>query len=361
MKFIIYCGSGIGDFFIISPLVMSLKHSYPSCQIDLLINANKKNIESKRKILLFQSSVKNIFYYTRKEFIHDVFLLKRLRLNKYDYGFSCLDDYMNASIFPSKIFKIIKTRSVGCVSRNRKIIYDIYSPISDGPRVNKSFFCYSLAKCSLGIDLFFDTSFFDMEKLNSYYSKKIKIPSKYIVLALGAGPVTQKTGNKIEMLFGGHTVSNNPKGWLNSYWNILIADLISYGYNIVLIGGKEEAKAFKLANFTSTSSKAINYLGCLDINESFFVIQNSSFVVGADTGMMQAAGIFGKKTVSIFGCTSSIEYHPYGPNIAIQSSLPCSPCFRSKDSIECKTKACMKSITPETVLLKIVNSLKENA
>jgi ADP-heptose:LPS heptosyltransferase len=101
--------------------------------------------------------------------------------------------------------------------------------------------------------------------------------------------------------------------------------LQSIHYPIVLIGGKEDMDA---AQQIAHSSQAINLVGQLSIHQSADVIARSHVVVTGDTGMMHIAAAFGKRIISIWGCTA--PGLGMGPYRAHPGSISIEPQLRKK-------------------------------
>lgn len=83
---------------------------------------------------------------------------------------------------------------------------------------------------------------------------------------------------------------------------------------IVLIGGSEDSEAAQKI-LEAGNSHVIDLTGKLSIHESADCIRQSALVVSGDTGMMHIASAFGKKIVSIWGCTvPEFGMYPYRPH-----------------------------------------------
>jgi ADP-heptose:LPS heptosyltransferase len=83
---------------------------------------------------------------------------------------------------------------------------------------------------------------------------------------------------------------------------------------IVLIGGKEDIED---ANNVVGLITCQNWVGQLSIHQSADVLRRAALVVTGDTGMMHIAAAFGRKIISIWGCTTpSLGMSPYRPHPA---------------------------------------------
>jgi ADP-heptose:LPS heptosyltransferase len=358
-KFLVFYGGGIGDFFIVAPLCMALKHQYPTCEIVLLTCSDKRKIKSLRLLLKCQKTISRIEYYTKSEPFHDLGLVFRLSFEHFRYAFICDYHFKDSSIFPSLIADLCHIKSVGCKPLNPKIHYSIYSGTNDYGSVRKYQYCLSLAN-AVGIPTdSFDEQFLDSRSLQSFLPPSISLPKKYVVLVAGTGPVSMKIPKKFLGTLRKTLFTSFPKRWPISRWISLSNKIVEKypGYSVVLLGDKGDAVA--LSGFTLAEG-VLNLCGKIDINASLFVLSRSRLVVGCDTGLMQAAGILGKKTITLFGCTDPIQYLPYGNSDFVSARLNCSPCFSTMEAVNCKTHACMYSISVDCVLDRIRQNLKDD-
>jgi ADP-heptose:LPS heptosyltransferase len=100
---------------------------------------------------------------------------------------------------------------------------------------------------------------------------------------------------------------------------------------VVLMGGKED---FAIAEeVVSKTKNTFNICGKFSINQSAFVIRQSSFVITSDTGLMHIAAAFGKKIFSVWGNTiPEFGMYPYKPGdgskILEVENLKCRPCSK---------------------------------
>lgn len=101
---------------------------------------------------------------------------------------------------------------------------------------------------------------------------------------------------------------------------------------VVLLGGKEEAvQGERIA--TAAGAHVYNFCGKLNLNQSASVVQQAHTVVTHDTGLMHIAAAFGKRIISIWGCTvPAFGMSPYLPNAANKileiNGLSCRPCSK---------------------------------
>jgi ADP-heptose:LPS heptosyltransferase len=100
---------------------------------------------------------------------------------------------------------------------------------------------------------------------------------------------------------------------------------------VVLLGGKEDASLGE--DLVLHSKNVFNACGKYSINQSASIVQQSSFVITSDTGLMHIASAFGKKIYSLWGNTiPEFGMYPYRRHeesrILEVNDLPCRPCSK---------------------------------
>ncbi|MCK9499199.1 MAG: glycosyltransferase family 9 protein [Bacteroidales bacterium] len=100
---------------------------------------------------------------------------------------------------------------------------------------------------------------------------------------------------------------------------------------IILLGGKEDFENGQI--IISKNSNCINLCGKLNLNQSASVIEQSSYVISHDTGLMHIAAAFKKDIISIWGNTiPEFGMFPYQAGekskIFEVKNLKCRPCSK---------------------------------
>lgn len=100
---------------------------------------------------------------------------------------------------------------------------------------------------------------------------------------------------------------------------------------VVLMGGKEDSTIAE--QVISKTKNTFNTCGKFSLNQSASIIQQSSYVVTSDTGLMHIAAAFGKKIFSLWGNTiPEFGMYPYKPGegskILEVKDLKCRPCSK---------------------------------
>jgi ADP-heptose:LPS heptosyltransferase len=99
------------------------------------------------------------------------------------------------------------------------------------------------------------------------------------------------------------------------------------------------------------------------------LIERAMLYIGNDSAPLHIAGAVGTPAIGIFGPSDWVEFAPasskgLAPRV-VHSNLACSPCFRfvGNDPVwkvnSCYSFACLKAISPETVLATATELLAE--
>lgn len=144
------------------------------------------------------------------------------------------------------------------------------------------------------------------------------------------------------------------KRWPLDHWKNLIQILPEAHF--VVLGGKGDLFCQELAEIDS--GRVQNLAGKLSLVESCCLIQKSTLVISADTGLLHVADVLGVKALSLMGPTA-FGFTMSSLIRTLEVSLPCRPC--SKDgSGRCSQaiwQRCMVEITPAKVASEARHSL----
>ena len=167
--------------------------------------------------------------------------------------------------------------------------------------------------------------FIDEEKDKPSINILNKLPSEYIVMAIGAQHYTKKM----------------PSDQLAVLCNMLKLP-------VVLLGGKTDEKAATEILLQSRKKNILDLTGKISLNTAAWIVKNSSLVISHDTGMMHIAAAFKKKIISLWGNTiPEFGMYPYlsdpSSRIFEVKGLSCRPCSKIGFS-QCPKKhfKCMK-------------------
>ncbi len=135
-----------------------------------------------------------------------------------------------------------------------------------------------------------------------------------------------------------------------------VAIALSNRYDIILFGSRGEKPIVDEIEQLLIESHITNYqnlVGKTSVEELIEHISNLDLFITNDSGPMHIAGVFGIKTVAIFGPTKHIETHQWRnkEEIIIRKDMECSPCMKRVCPL--KHHDCMKLIKACDVLERI--------
>jgi ADP-heptose:LPS heptosyltransferase len=338
-NYIFFLYGGIGDCLMQLPSIFKLSRY---AEVIIIIPENLIN--------LFKVDRKNIIFIPYKKNI----LLKTISYNINQYIKKNSIGILFSSVFENYlIFKLLNVKYMyGFVSFNNKYrsigIENIIS--NNSPSINKHENYNNIidnilthvykVDTSISVDLNL-TNYLNFETLSNKFS------TKYIIINI----------NKTNTWPAGRWTSENFK-------HLIKILLLKYQFNIVLTGSKEEM--IYVNNFYSEfkdNSRILNYCGKTSLIETFFLINESEFVITCDSGIMHISSFLNKLCFSIFSF-SDPNVFTWGKNnnsIFIKQ-FDCMPCVSfSKAPIDnypvlCKYNSrCDKTIKFNDVLEVIEN------
>lgn len=127
-------------------------------------------------------------------------------------------------------------------------------------------------------------------------------------------------------------------------------------YQIVLIGGRSEADYVNSIKTHFVEENVISMAGKTNVQELIFLIRNATFVITNDTGPMHIAFSTQRKTVALFGPCSPGQYGYHNNTVSLYKEVYCSPCVHEFRIPPCGgNNQCMKLISVEEVLQAILS------
>jgi len=135
------------------------------------------------------------------------------------------------------------------------------------------------------------------------------------------------------------------KRWHRQGFAQILRDLLSEGYEVKLIGSKDEVEVCQYIK--RDVPEAQNLAGRTTVAELVSLMSESTALIANDSGAIHMAAAAGLPTVAIFGPTTlALGYRPWNDNaIVVQKSLSCRPCSaHGTRNCPLKTHACMLEI-----------------
>lgn len=347
MKYLIYCGPGIGDWILILPMARRIKESDKDAFIMTMVRSDSNRIGLTKELQKLQSYIDEVDYYSANDIKHDFGFLVKIGIKKYDYGFVLqYTDSKFTSEWPGIIVNIAAKKTCGIkLSYKPNVKYDYEIVREEGIRI-VDYSMRMLDKVGIGQKADYTQEEFLNKELLIKGVEKLDIPfneGKLVALVLGTAPVSG--------VIDGVRYSNPAKNWPYENWLSLAAKFEESGYKVLLLGGKKELQEMEeVCDLSKLPSNIMNLVGKSSIVESMGVILNSKITIGADTGLMHCAGALGVTALTLFGCTDYREYLAYGKHsYYIKADCECAPCFGNDQSLKCNTYECMKKVQVDKV------------
>lgn len=342
-KILIIRFSSIGDIILASPLIRSIKSTYPEAQIDFLVRKDFADL------VKYNPHLTNIIEFdSSHNFKGLTKLAHRINKEKYDVVIdihnSLRSRYIRFKSGASQKF-IINKRTIARfllinfrwnvynnVLSNAQKYIDTASPLSVKDDGN-----------SLEIFIPADIQSQVASKLNGLQLKNYKV-------IIGAAP----------------SAKHNTKKWLAERYIELFTRIINeHNAFIMLFGGKEDKseteKIVHSVNEKTAGISTVNFAGEFSLLETAAAFDYCNAVVTNDTGLMHLAAAHQRKVVAIFGPTvKEFGFFPFRTeNIVVErNNLNCRPCTHI-GSEECPKKhfKCMRDISPDDVYQAVLNIL----
>ncbi|MFA5350086.1 MAG: GT4 family glycosyltransferase PelF [Candidatus Omnitrophota bacterium] len=140
------------------------------------------------------------------------------------------------------------------------------------------------------------------------------------------------------------------KLWPQQYLMRLCEDLGLRDIRVVITGTAQDLVYADMLVNSLKGTKIINACGKTSVNELAALIKKCNVFISADSSPLHIASAVRTPFIALFGPTDARRHLPPGKNcIVINKNLDCQPCYKTK----CRTKHCMRQITPEEVLAAI--------
>jgi heptosyltransferase I len=146
------------------------------------------------------------------------------------------------------------------------------------------------------------------------------------------------------------------KHWGNDKFGQVARHLMSKGFGVVLIGSQRERIVCE--QVAHLAPGAVDLAGMTTLSELAALIDRSTISITNDSGPMHLAVALHRPVVSVFGPTDPVWIGPYGrANAALQTDLPCSPCYLRRIKHCTHAHACMQGVSPGEVIERAESAL----
>lgn len=188
---------------------------------------------------------------------------------------------------------------------------------------------------------------FPVRKAEIEWASKLRFPKPLFAIAPGGGKNPRDTVLE--------------KRWFPERFSIIIDRLSSAGFNIVLVGGKDD---IEIAEETSKQCRAsvIDMTGKTTWGQTAAIFEQCCGFLGVDSGSAHLAAARKVPSVVLFG-PSSPEYL-FAPGLIrpVRADIECSPCYSNSLFPGCvhERAICMNSIETEDVWVALQEVINEN-
>lgn len=336
-KILIIQTAFIGDVILTTPMVSGVNQIYPSAKIDVLA------IPSGAEIWKNNPVINRIYTYDKKgsdkKFIQLFKLIFMLRQEKYDWVISPHRSLRSAII---SYFCGAPLRTSFDKSAGSKIFYNEVIPYRQVHEIDRNLDLIKIKNRKNILPSVYPLPS-EKEKIDNLILEN-NIKSPFIVIAPGSVWHTKK--------------------WPTDKFADLIKKLMDKGVNICLIGGKEDELLGK--KLSDNSPLCFNFIGMLNIRESYYLIKQSSCLITNDSAPLHLGSASGTSTIAIFGPTVPLfGFSPYGNDRSIvveMQGLSCRPCgIHGGDKCPLKHFNCMKQIDVDFVINKTEEILADDS
>ena len=135
------------------------------------------------------------------------------------------------------------------------------------------------------------------------------------------------------------------KHWPEGHWSDLAKSVSDMGWRTVVLGAPADTTAAaRMFGGLSTESR----VGACGLLESAALVSRASLVIGVDTGLTHMGWAFAVPTIALFGSTCPYRDVGASPGEILYAEMPCSPCRRRPTcggSFDC-----MSALTPRAVM-----------
>lgn len=145
------------------------------------------------------------------------------------------------------------------------------------------------------------------------------------------------------------------KCWPPEFFRALTEQLLDQTDTTLVYFGDLSTEALVQEITHNMPSRVINLAGKTSLKELVALISCCKMLVTNDSGPMHIAAAVGTFPLALFGSTNPFATGPYGIGEVIYKGVACSPCYQRRCPIDFR---CMKEISPEEVLSRLLDFLK---
>lgn len=315
---------GIGDAVLLSPLIRSLKKTYPAIHITVLAEERNAGVFS------LIPGVGNLLRYDRP-----ADLIKALR-SSYDVVIDS-EQWHRLSAVVARI--VSASAKIGFETNERRRMFSHPIPYSQADYEAVSF-GHLLEPLGIEVDARGTATQFLFPPATALAKAEALLGS------LNEQPFV--------VIFPGASIPE--RRWGADRFQRVAELLSSFDIRMVVVGGKEDQRQGEMI---IDDGLGLNLAGVTSLAETAAVIQKSSLLLSGDSGVLHVAVGLGVPTVSLFGPGRAKKWAPQGAHhIVINTGLSCSPCTTFGTTPPCPIDArCMRDIGVDEVLTAVTRLL----
>ena len=333
----------IGDVILATGLVESVKQKWPAAAIDLVVIPKAANVLEHnphlRRVVVFDKRRRNLSFYKLWRFA------RKLRTEKYDLA-----------LVPHRSLR--SALLVWLANIPRRVGFD-RSPALAGWLFHHRVVYRQKHEVERNLDLLRPFGGGELRPPKIYWtiedSKRLdevlqaKTPALKPLIALAPGSVWYT------------------KRWPQEYFQELAWHLLEkIDGAVVLIGGPEDvALCEKIRN--AVGGHCFNVAGQLTLRQTAALLNRCEILVSNDSAPTHLGVAAQCRVITVFGSTvPAFGFAPFDPagdrHAILEQPLPCRPCTdHGRRQCPLGTLECLKSITPERILIKVNEMLAEKA
>ena len=331
-KILIIRLSAIGDVVFASPLIRSLRLTYPESHVSWLVepvaaSLLKHNVDLDEVIVLPRAQWKQLWrefhflqlYREIRDFV------RKLRTKGFDMALD-LQGLLKSGIWA--YLSGAKTR-IGLRSKegSEYLMTQVVSHAGDNPRIGSEYLAMAEALGLVVGDFSMDIVLSEEEDA---YAADFRALGEYAVIC----PFTTRP----------------QKHWVEKRWPRLAQEIMDQrGMPVIMLGGPGDAET--ASRIHSANDKIVNLTGKPSLTQTAAVIKHSSLLVGVDTGLTHMGIAFNVPTLVLFGSTFPYSDTTHENARVLYHKMDCSPCRRNPT---CNSDfTCMKRLTIEEIMTNV--------
>jgi len=139
------------------------------------------------------------------------------------------------------------------------------------------------------------------------------------------------------------------KHWAAENFAAVARHFLRQGRRVVLVGTDRDRRT--CAEVALAAPGAVDLAGRTTLSELAALVRRAAICLTNDSGAMHLAVALGRPVVSVFGPSDPLWIGPYRrPESVVAAGVPCAPCYL-RELRRCRYgHACMRDVSPETVI-----------